>query len=74
MYMMVDDFDISESFFYFVDILYWCEIYILWILLMGKFVYKIKKLVDFGFFDFLFLEKRKYFCEEELCLNQCMAL
>jgi aminoglycoside phosphotransferase family enzyme/predicted kinase len=35
-----------------------------------RFVYKVKKPVDFGFLDFTSLEKRKHFCEEELRLNQ----
>ena len=32
-------------------------------------VFKIKKPVDFGFLDFSTLEKRKYYCEEEVRLN-----
>jgi aminoglycoside phosphotransferase family enzyme len=36
----------------------------------GDFVYKFKKPVDFGFLDFTTLEKRKYFCEQELVLNR----
>lgn len=36
----------------------------------SPFVYKIKKPVDFGFLDFSTLEKRRYFCEQELRLNQ----
>ena len=32
-------------------------------------VYKVKKPVDFGFLDFTTLQKRKYYCEEELRLN-----
>ena len=41
---------------------------------IGRYVYKIKKSVNFGFLDFSTLEKRKYFCEEEdevmkLCLQ-----
>ena len=34
-----------------------------------KFVYKIKKPVNFGFLDFSTLEKRKYFCNKEVELN-----
>jgi len=40
------------------------------VFLAGDFVYKIKKPVDFGFLDFTTLAKRKYYCEEELRLNQ----
>ena len=35
-----------------------------------EFVYKIKKPVDFGFLDFSTLEKRRYFCQQEVVLNQ----
>jgi aminoglycoside phosphotransferase family enzyme len=35
-----------------------------------EFVYKIKKPVNFGFLDFSTLEKRKFYCEKELTLNQ----
>ena len=40
------------------------------IFLVGDRVYKIKKPVDFGFLDFTTLEKRKYFCEQEVALNR----
>jgi uncharacterized protein len=36
-------------------------------------VYKIKKPVDFGFLDFTALEKRRYFCEQEVFLNGRLA-
>jgi aminoglycoside phosphotransferase family enzyme/predicted kinase len=36
----------------------------------GEYVYKIKKPVNFGYLDFSTLEKRKFFCEEELRLNR----
>ncbi len=38
-----------------------------------RFVYKIKKPVNFGFLDFSTLEKRKYFCHQELTLNRRLA-
>ncbi len=43
------------------------------VFIAGDDVYKIKKPVDFGFLDFTTLEKRKYFCEEELRLNRRLA-
>jgi aminoglycoside phosphotransferase family enzyme len=46
------------------------QTHISFVLLAGEFVYKIKKPVDFGFLNFTTLEKRKYFCEEELQLNR----
>ncbi len=39
----------------------------------GNHVYKVKKPVDFGFLDFTSLEKRKYFCEQELRLNRRLS-
>ena len=41
--------------------------------LAGKFVYKVKKPVKLGFLDFSTLEKRKYFCAEEVRLNRRLA-
>lgn len=35
-----------------------------------KYVYKIKKSVDFGFLDFTTLEKRRFFCHQEIALNK----
>ncbi|MCC5898818.1 MAG: AAA family ATPase [Phormidium sp. BM_Day4_Bin.17] len=40
------------------------------VLLTGEFVYKVKKSVDLGFFDYSTVEKRGHFCQEELRLNQ----
>lgn len=49
------------------------ETHISWVLLTGEFVYKIKKPVDFGFLNFTNLEKRKFYCGEELRLNRRLA-
>ncbi|MFZ0219158.1 MAG: AAA family ATPase [Candidatus Aquirickettsiella sp.] len=49
------------------------ETHVSWVILTGKYAYKIKKPVDFGFLDFSTLQKRKYFCEEELRLGQLSA-
>lgn len=46
------------------------ETHISWVLLTGPFAYKIKKPMNFGFLDFTDLEKRRFFCGEELRLNQ----
>ena len=40
-----------------------------WIVLYDAWAYKIKKPVDLGFFDFSTLEKRAFYCKEELRLN-----
>lgn len=37
--------------------------------LVDPFVYKVKKPVDFGFLDYSSLEKRRYYCEQEVELN-----
>ncbi len=39
------------------------------VFIAGDLVYKIKKPVDFGFLDFTTLEKRKFYCEQEVALN-----
>lgn len=46
------------------------ETHISWLFLDGEFVHKIKKPVKFSFLDFSTLEKRKYYCEEEVRLNR----
>jgi uncharacterized protein len=40
------------------------------VFLVPPFVYKVKKPVNFGFLNFSTLEKRRYFCEREIELNQ----
>jgi aminoglycoside phosphotransferase family enzyme len=37
------------------------------------FVYKVKKPVNFGFLDFSTLEKRKFYCEQEIKLNRRLS-
>jgi len=49
------------------------ETHISWVILTGKFAYKIKKPVKLGFLDFSTLELRRYFCEEELRVNRRTA-
>jgi len=49
------------------------ETHISWVILTGRYVYKIKKPVSLGFLDFSTLEKRRFYCEEELRLNQRLA-
>lgn len=46
------------------------QTHISWVILCKDYVYKIKKPVNLTFLDFSTLEKRKYFCEQELTLNQ----
>jgi aminoglycoside phosphotransferase family enzyme/predicted kinase len=49
------------------------ETHISYVLLTGRFAYKIKKAVDFGFLDFTTLPARRFFCNEELRLNRRLA-
>ncbi len=49
------------------------ETHISWVLLTGSYAYKIKKPVNLGFLDFSSLEKRRFYCEEELRLNRRLA-
>jgi uncharacterized protein len=46
------------------------QTHISFVFLTSKFVYKVKKPVNFGFLDFTTLEKRRFFCEKELELNR----
>lgn len=46
------------------------QTHISFVFLTEKFVYKVKKAVNFGFLDFGSLEKRKKFCEKELEINR----
>lgn len=49
------------------------ETHISWVFLTGQFAYKVKKPVNFGFLDFSSLEKRHFFCQQELLLNRRYA-
>ena len=49
------------------------QTHISYVALTGTYAYKVKKPVNFGFLDFSTLDKRKYFCEEELRLNRRLS-
>ena len=49
------------------------QTHISYLFLAGAYVYKVKKAVDFGFLDFTTLQKRKFYCDEELRLNRRLA-
>jgi len=49
------------------------QTHISFIFIVADEVYKVKKAVDFGFLDFTNLEKRKFYCEEEIRLNRRLA-
>ena len=56
-----------------VDAVTLVETHISWILLAGDFAYKIKRPACFPFIDLRSLERRSYFCREELRLNRRFA-
>ena len=49
------------------------ETHISWVFLCGPYAYKIKKALNLGFMDCSTLDKRKFYCEEELRLNGRLA-
>lgn len=49
------------------------QTHISYIFLTGEYAYKIKKPLDLVFLDFSSLEKRRYYCYQELQLNQPIA-
>jgi len=46
------------------------ETHISFIFITDQFVYKVKKPVDFGFLNFTTLDRRRFYCEEEVRLNR----
>jgi len=63
----------SSAYEHEVDFVTLVETHISWVLLTGQYAYKIKKPVNFGFLDFSTLQKRRFFCQEELRLNRRLA-
>ncbi|MDZ4164688.1 MAG: AAA family ATPase [Smithellaceae bacterium] len=49
------------------------QTHVSYIFIAGDYVYKVKKDVNFGFLDFTSLDKRKWYCQEELRLNRRLA-
>ena len=62
-----------ESYLHSVDQMKLVETHISWIVLTGFYAYKIKKPVKYSFVDFSTLEKRRWFCEEEVRLNHRLS-
>jgi hypothetical protein len=56
-----------------VDEVRLAETHISWVLLTGRYAYKIKKPVKLPFLDFSTLARRLHFCHEELRLNRRLA-
>ncbi len=46
------------------------QTHISYLFLTDKYVYKIKKPVDYGFLNFTTLDRRRFYCEEEVRLNR----
>lgn len=51
----------------------WLETHISWVILTPVYAFKIKKPVQLPFLDFSTLEKREFYCREELRLNRRLA-
>jgi len=49
------------------------ETHISWVILTDDYAYKIKKPLDLDFLDFSDLERRKFYCDEEIRLNKPSA-
>ncbi len=49
------------------------ETHISWVLLAGRYAYKIKKALDLDFLNFTTLEARRFYCGEEIRLNRRLA-
>jgi uncharacterized protein len=49
------------------------ETHISWVVLCDRHVFKMKKPIHYSFLDFSTLEKRKYYCEQEVVLNRRLA-
>ena len=62
-----------ECYFHSVEQVKLIETHISWVVLTGCYAYKIKKPVKYSFVDFSTLEKRRWFCEEEVRLNRRLA-
>lgn len=62
-----------EAYPHAVDRIECVETHISYVLLAGEHAYKLKKSLDLGFLDFSTLDKRRFYCEEELRLNRRLA-
>jgi aminoglycoside phosphotransferase family enzyme len=49
------------------------QTHISYIFIADEYVYKVKKPVNFGFLDYSTLEKRKFYCEQEIKLNSRLS-
>src|SRR3990167_9197609 len=49
------------------------QTHISYLFIAGEYVYKVKKPVNFGFLDYSTLEKRKFYCGQEIKLNSRLS-
>ena len=56
-----------------VQVIRLIETHISWVLIAGKYAYKIKKALNLGFLNFTNLQTRQFCCQEELRLNHRLA-
>ncbi len=49
------------------------QTHISWVFLAGAYAYKVKKPVNLGFLDYTTLERRRFYCQEEVRLNRRLA-
>lgn len=49
------------------------QTHISYLFMAGEYVYKVKKPVNFGFLDYSTLEKRKFYCRQEIKLNSRLS-
>jgi len=59
----------SEAYPEAVDAVELIQTHVSWIFLAGNTAYKIKKPVDFGFLNFSTIDRRRFYCHEEVRLN-----
>lgn len=62
-----------EAYVHPVEALRLIETHMSWVFLTGRYAYKVKKPVNFGFADFSTLERRRFYCAEELRCNRQFA-
>jgi aminoglycoside phosphotransferase family enzyme len=70
---MIDDFMDPEVFPDKTESVSLTQTHISIVFLTDTFVYKIKKPVNFGFLDFSTLQKRRYYCHQEIILNRRLS-
>ena len=71
--LQIEDLSHARAFAHPIRNLRIIETHISWVVLTGDYAYKIKKPVEFDFVDYSSLERREYFCYEELRLNRRYA-